>query len=167
MGFRAEASLGYFDATYPGTATITLAGTEKLTPGQPLSIGTSWDLDPCARITSNGSPTIDAGVTIELTGKHGSKIDAEANIELQAFGETIVDEEIIDIDFDFAAAAFLPIQSCWNHPAVVQDQQITRPQPSANIPKLTVADFAGHTIETQQPARVTIGSRSLCNERIG
>jgi hypothetical protein len=74
-----------------------------------MDISTAWELDPCARISSNGSPTVDAGIVAELTGQTGDKVDAEASIELEAFGETIVDTTIFDVAFNVAETYIISV----------------------------------------------------------
>ncbi len=98
IGFRAFATLGSADATYPGEVTIIAPGSEELFAGFNFPIFFNWEPDEgAAALIANGVPQLNAG----LTGKLDAKL--KAGVEVVAADSEVIDITLVNGNIDAGA----------------------------------------------------------------
>lgn len=75
-GFRAYATGGTFDVSYPGSMDIAIPGDAKRVAGSPFPIVIQFDPDPSANLVSEGEP----GAGAHITGNAGLAISSNAQL---------------------------------------------------------------------------------------
>lgn len=100
-GVRAEIDGGTADVHLPFDVEYTIPPADTLIPGSTVVVDVEWTPDPAARLTSNFTPTFNAGLVAGVD----YSIFSRAN--LVAFSEDLIDVTFVDEAGD-APAGFLP-----------------------------------------------------------
>ncbi len=103
LGYKAEVNGGSADFNFPMGTQFLIPPFTKLFAGVVIpDIPTDWDPDPAARMTSNATPTVDAGLTAETDG------EVYADLKLTAFSAEILDLTLVDTDWDVSPPDYIP-----------------------------------------------------------